>query len=139
MFPEEIKQLKTGNRELRKFALTVGGVLLFLGFLFLSRHKDHYRYFLYPGAVLIVLGSLVPRILKHVYLAWMTLGLFLGFIVSTLLLFFFFYLVVSPIGLLARFFGKDFLARRWDPAAPSYWIQRDRSKTRAAAQYEQQF
>src|SRR5436309_1127614 len=109
MIVAEIKQLKTGPRDLRKFGLTVGGVLLLLGIWFLFRHKAHYPWFVYPGCVLMALGLALPGSLKHLYIGWMTLALILGFIVSTVLLTGFFYVVMTPIGLAARCFGKDFL------------------------------
>src|SRR5260221_8185968 len=102
MITEEIKQLKTGPRDLRKFGLTVGGVLGLLGLWFLYRHKAHYPYFLYPGLVLLVLGVAVPRSLKYLYIGWMTFAFVMGMIVSTALLTVFFFVVVTPIGLVAR-------------------------------------
>src|SRR5213594_3245035 len=98
MLREEIKQLKTGPRDLRKFGLTVGGVLLLLGLWFLCRHKAHYPWFLYSGLLLFGLGLAVPRSLKQVYIGWMTLAFVLGLVVSTVLLTLFFYLVMTPIG-----------------------------------------
>ena len=139
MIIEEIKQLKTGPRDLRKFGLTVGGVLGLLGLWFLYRHKAHYPYFLYPGLLLLVLGLAVPKSLKHLYIVWMTLAFVMGMIVSTVLLTLFFYVVVTPIGLAARCFGKDFLGLKLDAKASSYWLARDQSKPRQAADYEQQF
>ena len=35
------------------------------------------------------------------------------------------YLVVTPIGLLMRLFGKDPLRLKMDPSSKSYWIKRD--------------
>jgi hypothetical protein len=136
---EEIKQLKTGPRDLRKFGLSVGGVLCLLGVWFLYRHKAHFPYFLYPGLLLVVLGAALPRSLKEVYIVWMAVAFVLGLIVSTVLLTLFFYAVVTPIGLAARCSGKDFLARKWDGQAPSYWLVRDHSKPKAAVDYERQF
>src|SRR2546423_4483343 len=52
MIREEIKQLKTEPRDLRKFGLMVGGVFSLLGLWFLYRHKAHYPYFLCPGILL---------------------------------------------------------------------------------------
>src|SRR2546423_13132768 len=127
MIREEIKQLKTEPRDLRKFGLMVGGVFSLLGLWFLYRHKAHYPYFLCPGILLVGLGLIVPKSLKHVYIAWMALAFALGLVVSTALLTVFFYLVVTPIGLAARCLGKDFLARKWNPKAESYWLPRDRS------------
>ena len=50
----------------------------------------------------------------------------------------FFFLFVTPIGILARLFRKDFLARRLDKNAASYWIPCPR-ETKAAQSYERQF
>ena len=68
----------------------------------------------------------------------MTLAFVLGFIMAHVILTLFFFLVVTPIGLLARLFGKDFLQRRLDKSASSYWIPRE-PKTTTAADYERQF
>jgi hypothetical protein len=135
---EDIKQLKTGDRDLRKFGLMVGGVFALLGLLFLWRHKGHWPYFLWPGVVLVILGVCLPRALKYVYLAWMGVAVVLGFIMARVILTLFFFLVITPIGLAARLTGKDFLSLKLDANASSYWIPRER-KTRAPADYERQF
>ncbi|PYK96440.1 MAG: hypothetical protein DME19_19725 [Verrucomicrobia bacterium] len=137
MLREEIKQLKTGPRELRKFGLVVGMVFTLLGVWFRWRGKA--RYFLLPGAVLVVLGAVAPRALRLVYIGWMFLAFVLGVVVSSVVLTIFFYLIVAPIGLLARLVGKDFLNRRFDSDANSYWILRDRSSPKPKPNYEQQF
>ena len=139
MIVEEIKQLKTAPSDLRKFGVMVGGVLCGLGLWFLYRHKAHYPGFLYPGLVLVALGLSAPKSLKQVYIAWMAFAFILGLIVSTGLLTVFFYLVVTPLGLTARVFRKDFLKRNWDAKADTYWLPRGRSEPKQPAAYEQQF
>ena len=139
MIREEIKQLKTGRRDLQKFGLMVGGVFLLLGLWFLYRHKAHYPFFFYPGAVLLVVGLFLPQILKPIYIGWMALAFTMGLIVSTVLLTIFFYLVVTPIGLAARCLGKDFLARKWDAETTTYWLRRNHSRSSQPVQYERQF
>ena len=135
---DDIKQLKTDPRTLRKFGLMVGGVFVALGLLFLLRHKAHWPYFVWPGVALMVLGAVLPRLLRLVYLAWMTLAVLLGFVVSHVLLTLFFFLIMLPIGLIARLAGKDFLSLKLDRAAKSYWIKRTNAP-KSAADYEKQF
>jgi len=135
---EDIKQLKTGVPELRKFGLLVGGVLSTLGLLFLWRYKSHYPYFLWPGVFLVALGFGLPRALKWIYIAWMSVALGLGFVMAHVILTSLFYLMMTPMGLIARVFGKDFLRLKLDRAAATYWIPRDR-KSRSPAEYERQF
>ena len=135
---DDIKQLKTGDRELRKFGLAVGGVFAVLGLLFLWRHKAHYPYFVWPGLTLVVVGALWPRNLKWVYIAWMSVAFVLGFVMAHVILTLLFLLVITPMGWVARLSGKDFLSLKLDRAAKSYWIPRQQ-KPRTAADYERQF
>src|SRR4029453_10985494 len=139
MILDEIKALKTGRRELRNFGLLVGGVFTALGLWFLFRGKPWYAWALVPGVVLTVFGALLPRSLKYPYLAWMSLALVMGFIVSHVILTLFFFLVVTPVGLVARVFGKDFLRLKLDRNTSTYWIPRERPGPKSAHEYEQQF
>lgn len=137
---KEIKELQTGPSELRKFGLTVGGVCLAVGMLWWLRHKPYYPWAFSAGAPLMLLGLVCPALLRWIYIAWMSAGFAVGAVVSTVLLAVFFYLVMTPVGLLAKCFGKDFLNRKLEPAAPSYWIPRELSKEpRAKHDYERQF
>ena len=139
MLREEFKQLKTGPRELRHFGLLVGGVLTLLGLWFWWRGKVYFPGVLVPGVLLMLLGALAPRTLKLFYVGWMSLAFILGFAVSTALLTVLFYLIVTPIGLIARLAGQDFLNRKFDRSGATYWILRDRSSSRQTRNYEQQF
>lgn len=135
---EDIQKLKTGPRDLRKFGLMVGGVFVGLALLLWLRHKPAYPYFLWPGLILVVFGAVLPRALKYVYIPWMTLAFVLGFVMAHVILTLFFFLVVTPIGLAARLFGKDFLQLKLEKSASSYWIARE-TKATTAADYERQF
>jgi hypothetical protein len=142
MLREDIKGLlKATPRDLRKFGLAVGVVFVLLapGLFYLGARKPWAWYFLVPGLPLILLGMVFPRSLKWVYVGWMTLAMILGAIVSTILLTLLFYFVVTPIGLVSRLAGKDFLSRKLDPKAASYWILRDASKPKEKHEHERQF
>jgi Saxitoxin biosynthesis operon protein SxtJ len=135
---DDIKQLKTDSRDLRKFGLMVGGVFAVLGLLFLLRHKGHWPYFLWPGVALVLFGAIIPRALKWVYVAWMSVAFVLGYVMAHVILTLFFFLVITPIGLVARLFGQDFLSLKLDRAAKSYWLPRG-PKAKSPADYERQF
>ena len=133
------EQLSTTTRDLRKFGLMVGGVFVLLGGLFLFRNKPAGPYFLIPGVVLVFFGFVAPRALKVVYIAWMSLALTMGLLVSTVVLTLFYFIVIPPLALVGRLFGKDFLSEKLDPNAKSYWLARDRSRIRKPVDYEQQY
>ena len=138
MIIKEIKSIKSGRRELGKFGITVGIVLGILGGLFLWRGRDYYSYFLILSAAFLLLGLTVPILLKPIHKVWMTLAVLLGWLMTKVILSVLFYLVVTPIGLLARLFGKDFLDLRFDTNADSYWIEKKIEIT-GYKSYENQF
>jgi len=134
----DLRKLKARPRDLRKFGLMVGGLFVAIGIFLLLRHRLSYPFVVCIGATLIAFGAVWPRALKYIYIAWMTLAFTLGFVMSNVILVLFFFLFVTPIGLLARLFRKDFLGRKWDKQAVSYWIQCPR-EMRQAESYERQF
>ena len=139
MLLQDIREIKTGTVELRKFGLWVGGVFVGIGLLYLLRHRPVYPWFLAPGVFLMVFGLAAPRLLKLIYVVWMTLAMVMGFVVSHVILTLFFFLVITPIGLIARLAGKDFLSLKLDRAAPSYWVTRTSTGPKEPLDYERQF
>ncbi|MBK8067640.1 MAG: hypothetical protein IPK27_08400 [Rhodanobacteraceae bacterium] len=71
------------------------------------------------------LASLAPSLLAPLNRAWMALGHLLGRIISPIIMGLIFFGVVTPIAIVARLRGVDPMRRRFDPAARSYWIERD--------------
>lgn len=71
------------------------------------------------AAVLSVLSVVAPSLLRPVYRGWMRFGEVLGWINTRIILTLVFFLVVTPIGLLMRLFGRSPMepARR----GGSYW------------------
>jgi hypothetical protein len=129
MIREELNSLPTGRKELRNFGLLVGGIFSILGI--------WYPFLLAIGATLLLLGFIVPTILCRPYLAWMTLALVMGLIVSTILLTLFYFLVMTPIGWAARLAGKDFMQRKLEKEAMTYWTPR--RTTGRPRSYENQY
>jgi hypothetical protein len=138
MIIEEIKSIKSGKRELRQFGITIGIVLGLLGLLFLWREKEWFSYLLIVSIVFLSIGLVLPLLLKPVHKIWMVLALLIGWLVTRVIIIVLFYLVVTPIGLLARLFGKDFLDTKIDRDVNSYWIPRKTIKV-DKRNYENQF
>lgn len=57
--------------------------------------------------------------------AWMKFGELAGRVVSPLVLGVIFFAMFAPVGLAMRLCGRDALARRFEPARRSYWVERD--------------
>ena len=138
MIIEEIKNIKSGKRELRQFGVTIGLVLGLLGSWFLWRDKEGSYLFLIIATLFLCLGLILPKLLKPFHKLWMTLAVLLGWLMTRIILIILFYLVVTPIGLLAKLSGKDFLNRKFNRDAQSYWIRR-KAITPEKRNYENQF
>jgi hypothetical protein len=138
MIIEEIKNIKSGKKELRQFGITIGVVLVLLGSWFLWRDRDGGYLLLIIAILFIALGLLIPTLLKPLQKLWMTLAVLLGWLMTRIILTILFYLVVTPIGLLAKICGKDFLNRKFNKTAQSYWIPREVT-TSDKKTYENQF
>lgn len=124
MIKEEFKHISETRRDLRKFGLTVGGVLLAIGLLLFYFEKLSAIYFTVIGGLLILSGALFPKILKHLNKIWMSLAIILGFFMSRVILTILFYLILTPIGILAKLVGKKFMILKYDKSANTYWEKR---------------
>ena len=118
---EEIKNIKSEKSDIRKFGITICIILMIIaGFLF-WKEKESYQIFLTVGTILFVLGILVPAVLKPIYWIWMIFATILGWIMTRVILSLLFYIIITPIGLISRFFGKQFLELRWEKSKESNW------------------
>ena len=135
---EEIKNIKSEKSDLLKFGITISIILLMIaGFLF-WKEKESFQIILTVGTILFVLGILVPAILKPIYWTWMIFATILGWMMTRVILSLLFYIIITPIGLILRFFGKQFLELRWDNSKESYWNYRVNEDLKNE-NYEKQF
>jgi len=125
MIIEEIKNISSSARDLRKFALAVGIPLALIGAFLLWRERGYYWYFFAAGALLIALGVFVPTVLKPLQKVWMAFSIIMGWFMTRLILAVLFFLVLTPMALLLRLLGKDLLNIKLDRnSSQSYWIPR---------------
>lgn len=128
MLVEEIRNIKSDAKECRKFGLSVGIVLVVLAIILAWFGKGSFVYFGSVGGLLIISGVIAPVILKPLQKIWMILAVLLGFIMTRLILLILFYLILTPIGIMARIFGKDFLDLKLVKDQDSYWNRRESGK-----------
>jgi hypothetical protein len=106
----------------RKFGFVVGGLLALLGgLLFFWRHRTVWGAALgVPGAVLLLLAAAAPGLLAGPHRGWLAFAKVLGRINAFVFLSIVFFLILTPLGLVLRLFGRDELRRRGRPPA-SMW------------------
>ena len=138
MIKEELKLIKEDKRSLRKFGITVGAVLLLIGATLFLFDKASYLYFGGVGLILILLAVVLPNALRPVNKIWMTLAIILGWFMSRVILIILFYLIITPIGLLLKVFGRDPLNLKSDNSLSSYWEDKEK-RVSGKIDYERQF
>tara|TARA_B100001559_G_scaffold287977_1_gene265329 strand:+ start:757 stop:1167 length:411 start_codon:yes stop_codon:yes gene_type:complete len=134
---EEIKNIKKDKKELRSFGITIGIILLIISAILFYYDKSSHQIIAYIGGGFIGLGIIIPILLKPIYILWMTFAVILGWVMTRVILSLVFYLIMTPIGLLTRLLGEDFLLLK-KSNSESYWNNRDRNYE-TSQDYEKQF
>ncbi len=110
-------------KELRRFGLSVGAVILGLFGLVLpwiaGRAFPRWPFFL--GLPLMLLGTAWPALLRPLHFVWMKLATALGWVNTRIILAILFFLIFTPLALLRRLLRKDPLGLRWDEGESTYW------------------
>ena len=106
------------------------GVLFFIVFLLIALwplvNGDSLRVWsLLIAVIFLVLGLLNSKILNPFKKIWIKFGEILGKVIAPLVLSIVYFIVITPIGLLLRIFGKDLLGIKF-LKKKSYWIKRDK-------------
>jgi hypothetical protein len=81
-------------------------------------------WFLAAAVAMLLISLIRPSLLAPFNRVWTKLALMMSKVMNPVIMGILFFLVVAPIGLLLRLFGKRPLPLGFDPAAKSYWIER---------------
>ena len=115
------------------------GIVFFILFLIVSLYPlingDSIRIWsLIISIFFLALGLMNSKILTPFNKLWFEFGILLGKIVSPLVMGIIFFLVVTPIGLTMRLFGKDVLNLKYNKNK-SYWIEKKGPKSKMKNQF----
>jgi hypothetical protein len=121
----DINTAEITKSDLRKFGFIMGGMFtLIFGLIFpwLS-DKNSDTWPIWPFIVMGIfwaIALIAPQILRPINDIWIKIGNVLGFINSRIILAIMFFLLIFPIGLLLKVFGKDSMDRKLDKDANTY-------------------
>ena len=106
------------------------GLLFFVDFLIAAAyfwHKDFSDFwiqvFIALSLVFLLAGFFAPALLRPLNKLWFQLGLLMGRVVSPIVLGILFFILITPIAILMRLFGRDELKLKKRNVA-SYWVER---------------
>ena len=115
------------------------GIVFSIFFLLISiypvlNNDPIYYWSLFLSFVFLVLGLMNSKILSPLNLLWFKFGLLLGKIVSPIVMGIIFFLVVTPISIILKIFGKDVLNLKFNNNK-TYWIEKNGPKSNMKKQF----
>ncbi len=116
------EQVKAGTD--RGFGLVFAGFFALMSGLSWWRGHTSWHWALPLAAVFLIVAYTYPRALGPLNRLWLKFGLLLYKVVNPIVLGLLFFVTITPIALLARALGKDFLRLKLERGAKSYWIER---------------
>ena len=131
----EINTPDVTKSDLRKFGLIMGGMfaLIFGGLFPWIMDKTTTTWPIWPFIMMVIFWTLalvIPESLRKVNEVWIKVGNVLGWINSRIILGAMFYLLIFPIGLMLKVFGKDAMNRKLDANSDSYRrVSKQRDRT----------
>ena len=122
------------QNEIKKFGIVAGIAWGAISFILWKKHGNIiFLYLLVFSAFLFITSLIKPQLLKPIFKIWMAFGHLMGGVIGRLVLGGIFFLVLTPLGLMMKIIGKDFLNFRREVNAGTYWREKEKSD------YETQF
>ncbi len=105
------------------------GILFFIVFLGLglwpiTNANNPNIYLIIISVIFLILGLLNSKILSPFNSAWIRFGELLGKIIAPVVMAIIYFVILTPISIMVRLFGKDLLGLKFTKQIKTYWIKR---------------
>ena len=111
----------------RSFGLLFFVVFLIIGFWPLKNSENLNIYFLTASVIFLLLGLINSKLLSPLNKSWIKLGEILGTIIAPIVMALVYFVILTPVSLIVRIFGKDLLGLRFLREKETYWIKRKKN------------
>ena len=118
----------------RSFGIVFFTVFLIIGIYPMLNEGEVRLWSLIFSVIFLILGVINSEILTPLNKIWFKFGIFLGKIFSPLIMALIFFFIVTPIGLIMRFMGKDVLNLKFNDSK-SYWAEKKGPKSKMKNQF----
>ena len=119
----------------RNFGLVFFVFFLIIGLWPLLGTNEIRYWSIFFSIIFFLLGITNSKLLNPLNKIWFNFGILLGKMISPLVMGIIFFLVVTPIGVIMRVFGKDILSLKYDKKNKSYWIEKNGPKSKMKNQF----
>ena len=111
----------------RSFGLLFFVVFLIIGFWPLKNSENLNIYFLTASVIFLLLGLINSKLLSPLNKSWIKLGEILGTIIAPIVMVLVYFVILTPVSLIVRIFGKDLLGIKILKEKETYWIKRKKN------------
>ena len=111
----------------RSFGLLFFAVFLILGLWPLKNGENLNFYFIIVSAIFLILGLINSKLLSPLNKLWTKFGEILGIIIAPIVMALVYFVILTPVSLIVRIFGKDLLGLKFIKEKDTYWIKRKKN------------
>ena len=111
----------------KSFGLLFFIVFLIIGLWPLKNGESINFYFITASIIFLLLGLINSKLLTPLNKSWIKLGEILGIILAPIIMALVYFVILTPISIIVRIFGKDLLNLKFLKEKESYWIKRKKS------------
>ena len=119
----------------RNFGLVFFVFFLIIGLWPLLGTNEIRYWSIFFSIIFFLLGITNSKLSNPLNKIWFNFGILLGIMILPLIMVIIFFLVVTPIGLIMRVFGKDILSLKHNKKNKSYWIEKNGPKSKMKNQF----
>ena len=111
----------------KSFGLLFFVVFLIIGLWPLKNGENLNFYFITVSIIFLILGLINSKLLSPLNKSWIKLGEILGIIIAPIVMALVYFVILTPVSLIVRVFGKDLLNLKFLKEKDTYWIKRKKS------------
>ena len=108
----------------KSFGILFFVVFLGLGLWPLTNDNNPNIYLIIISIIFFILGLLNSKLLSPLNSFWIKFGELLGKIIAPVVMAIIYFLILTPISLMVRLFGKDLLGLKFSKQLKTYWMKR---------------
>ena len=112
------------KKQIRIFLLIWSIIFFFIGIYPLFFNLNIKIWSICISILFFVISSFKPELGKYFYIIWVTIGEYLGILISKFIMFILFFFLFTPISLVLKLLGKDLLNKKIEPNKATYWNHR---------------
>ena len=111
----------------KSFGLLFFVVFLIIGLWPLKNGENLNFYFITASVIFLILGLINSNLLTPLNKSWIKLGEILGIVIAPIVMALVYFVILTPVSLIVRVFGKDLLNLKFLKEKETYWIKRKKS------------